>query len=138
MDRQAFACLLLLGRRRAMDDKIIKITQRQMDDKSAEILKKKQERTAAHMKSDQTWDAASLIEAQMKNPETDMLVSAEKAATALKDSQEEAAAALKLSQQEGAQMLQNANDRSSERLKEKNNIINHLTGQYSIQPDDEE
>jgi hypothetical protein len=136
---KAILCLpsSILERRIAMTDKIIKITEKQIQDKSAQILRAKQEKMASKLQSTQRGVADDLLIEQMDNAGT-IQDSQDKAAVALKESQENAAAALKESQAEDAQILKKANERSAEKLKRKNQAIHCLTGGYSVQSDNED
>lgn len=118
-----------------MSNKIIITTEQQMQDNSALALKSKQETDADNLELNQKRTASDLLNAQIEHPEKDIRNSERRAAEALRQSQNDAAASLLESQKENAQILKAVNLRSSQKLKEKNQIINYLSGGYSVYTD---
>ncbi len=121
-----------------MDQKIIHITENKIQEKSAQILKKNQEDRASKLKIDQNKVAHNLRQNQVDYPEEDIQDVQIKAAIALKKAQKEAATALEESQVENADILKNANTRAARKIKDKDQIITYLTGEYSIHQNGEE
>jgi hypothetical protein len=115
-----------------MSQKIVQITENRIQEKSAQILKKNQEDRASKLKTDQNSVAHDLRQSQVDYPEQNIQGIQIKAAIALKQSQKEAATALEESQGENAEILKNANARATRKLKDKDQIITYLTGEYSI------
>lgn len=133
-----YTSLLRRKRGRIMNDEITTITEKQIDDNSAEIREKSQRHKAEQLRKKQRAAAEDLLLDQIDFPETNIESLQRQAAKKLKEAQNGAALALQEAQAEAAQILKRNQKRAAKKLLEKNQTIKCLIGGYSVENEDKD